>query len=246
MASSRFPGKPLVPILGMPLILHVWHRCRMSEEFERVVVATCDEEIRDAVERGGAEAIMTAATHERATDRTEEAVANLGLGLHDEDLVVMVQGDEVLMAPDMARDIVKTYEIDRPPVVNLGSRLYRQEDMDDPNTVKVVADSDGRVLYFSRSSIPSRARCGDVANYQQTGIMAFSASFLRQFSALSPTPLEIAESVDMLRVLEHGLTVRLIRTETETIGVDVEADRDRAERLLAEDPLTARYLEDPR
>lgn len=246
MASSRFPGKPLAPILGMPLILHVWHRCRLCDAFERVVIATCDDEIRSVAERAGAEAVMTAATHERATDRTEEAIANLGLALDDDDVVVMVQGDEILMAPDMARSILEAYEIDRPPVVNLGSRLSRPEDIKDPNTVKVVADPEGRVLYFSRSPIPSRARGLDAATYQQTGIMAFSASFLCEFSRLSPTPLEIVESVDMLRVLEHGLTVRLIRTETETIGVDTEADRDRAEHLLQEDPLTARYLEDLR
>jgi 3-deoxy-manno-octulosonate cytidylyltransferase (CMP-KDO synthetase) len=242
MASSRFPGKPLAPLLGMPLVLHVWHRCRLYRAFERIVIATCDEEIRAAGEAAGAEVVMTADSHERATDRTEEAIANMRLGLAGDDLVVMVQGDEALMSPELASDIVAAYERDRPPVVNLASRLYRREDMDDPNTVKVVADRDCRVLYFSRSAIPSSARKPDVATYQQTGIMAFSADFLGRFSRLAPTPLEIAESVDMLRVIEHGYTVCLIRTETETIGVDTEADRARAEAILKTDPLTARYM----
>jgi 3-deoxy-manno-octulosonate cytidylyltransferase (CMP-KDO synthetase) len=244
MASSRFPGKPLASLLGLSLVFHVWHRCRLCSEFERVVIATCDEEIRLACEQAGAEVVMTASTHERATDRTEEAIENLGLGLKDDDLVVMVQGDEVLMSPDMASELIAAYEQDRSPVVNLASRLNSADDINDPNTVKVVAAPDGRVLYFSRAPIPSSARGVEVAAYQQTGVMAFSAAFLRQFSKLAPTPLEIAESVDMLRVLEHGLTIRLIRTETETIGVDTEADRARAERVLADDPLTRLYLQE--
>jgi 3-deoxy-manno-octulosonate cytidylyltransferase (CMP-KDO synthetase) len=246
MASSRFPNKPLANILGMPLILHVWHRCRMNPGFERVVVATCDEEIRAAVESAGGEAIMTADTHERATDRVQEAIASLNLALADDDLVVMVQGDEVMMTPELATNIINAYERYRPVVVNLGSRLYRKVDHDDPNTVKVVADQNGQVLYFSRAPIPSRARMSDVPMYQQTGIMGFAAEFLNRFSALPQTPLEIIESVDMLRVLEHGLPITLVCTDNETIGVDTPADLARAETILRSDPMTAVYLEKSR
>jgi 3-deoxy-manno-octulosonate cytidylyltransferase (CMP-KDO synthetase) len=242
MASSRFPGKPLAQMLGMPLILHVWHRCRLFAGFERVVVATCDAEIFDTARAAGAEAVMTADTHERATDRVQEAVAKLKLGLAPTDLVVMVQGDEALMAPELAEAILAIYERDRPAVVNLGSRLYRDEDHDDVNTVKVVADPKGRVLYFSRAPIPSRARAKRVPMYQQTGVMGFAADFLDRFSALPQTPLEIIESVDMLRVLEHGLPIALVTTETETIGVDTPADLARAEQKLRDDPVTVRYL----
>ena len=241
MDSSRFPGKPLANLLGMPLVLHVWHRCRLCTAFERVVVATCDDEIRIAVEDAGGEAVMTADTHERATDRTREAVANCGLGLADDDLVIMVQGDEVLMAPEMAEAIHTAYGQSRAPALNLGSRLTRTEDIDDPNVVKAVAAPDGRVLYLSRAAIPSRTRGVDIPYYQQTGIMGFSAAFLNRFGDLPQTPLEIAESVDMLRVLEHGLVLQLVHTEAETIGVDTPADLVRAEKILATDPLTALY-----
>ena len=107
MGSSRYPGKPLVPLLGLPLILHVWHRCRLDEVFDRVVIATCDAEIEQAAIDAGADVVMTADTHERATDRTEEAVENLELGLADDDFVLMVQGDEVLVNPEMTGVIVK-------------------------------------------------------------------------------------------------------------------------------------------
>jgi 3-deoxy-manno-octulosonate cytidylyltransferase (CMP-KDO synthetase) len=242
MASSRFPGKPLANMLGMPLILHVWHRCRLFAGFERVVVATCDRDIFEAARSAGAEAVMTADCHERATDRVQEAIAKLALGLAPDDLVVMVQGDEALMTPDMAGMVVAAYERDRPEVVNLGSRLMRDEDHDDVNTVKVVADPKGRVLYFSRAAIPSRARAKTVPMYQQTGVMGFAAAFLDRFSALPQTPLEIVESVDMLRVLEHGLPISLVKTEFETIGVDTPADLARAETMLRTDPVTRRYL----
>ncbi len=245
MASSRYPGKPLEPLLGVALILHVWNRCRLCTGFERLAVATCDKEIRDTVTAVGGEVVMTADSHQRATDRTQEAVAALDLDLAEDDLVVMVQGDEVLVTPAMVQDVVDAYEMDRPPVVNLGTRLYRPRDFADPNAVKVVADPAGRALYFSRSPIPSHARDGTAPVYQQTGIMGFSTAFLGRFSSLPQTPLEITESVDMLRVLEHGLPIALVRSEIETVGVDTPADRARAEAMLRDDPTTARYMTVP-
>lgn len=242
MASSRFPGKPLAPLLGLPLVLHVWHRCRLCSGFERVVIATCDREIFDVAHAARAEAVMTAPTHERATDRTEEAIARLDIALAGDDLVVMVQGDEALMSPAMARAVIEAYKASNAPVVNLASRIYRPEDHDDPNTVKVVAAPDGRALYFSRAPIPSRARARDVPMYQQTGVIGFSKEFLHRFSALPQTPLERIESVDMMRVIEHGLPIQLVLTDVETIGVDTPADHARAETLLAADPVTRLYM----
>lgn len=242
MASSRFPGKPLEPLLGLPLVLHVWARCRLHLGFERVVIATCDQEIADAATRYGAESVMTRDTHERCTDRVDEAIGKMDLGLADDDLVLMVQGDEVMVNPRMIADMVAAYGSDRPPVVNLVSRIRSHADHDDVNVVKVVAAPDGRALYFSRAAIPSRARVGQVPMMQQTGIIAFAAKFLRTFGDLPQTPLEQVESVDMLRVLEHGLPLRLVHTEVETIGVDVPAEARRAEEMLERDPFTADYL----
>lgn len=243
MGSSRFPGKPIKPMLGLALILHIYERCRLYPGFSHVAVATCDAEIYDAVVAHGGEAIMTADSHERCTDRVQEAVAVRYPDLDEETVIVMVQGDEVLVSPTMIEDVVAAQSRSGAPVINLGSKLHRTEDHDDFNTVKIVAAPDGKVLYFSRAAIPSRSRAAKVPMYQQTGIMAFTWGFLKQFSAMEPTPLEIIESVDMLRVLEHGHALYAVFTETETIGVDTEQDLARGEDLLKCDPLTQQYLD---
>jgi 3-deoxy-manno-octulosonate cytidylyltransferase (CMP-KDO synthetase) len=242
MASSRFPGKPLKPLLGLPLILHVYERCRRSTHPMRAIVATCDEEIRAAVVAHGGEAVMTADTHPGCVDRTDEAVRLLAADAPDASLVLMVQGDEVLVTPDMIDAVIADYTTSKAPVVNLASRIARTEDHDDPNTVKVVADLSGNALFFSRAPIPSRARTMNVPMYQQTGVIGFAKSFVHKFGTLPRTPMEMAEGIDMLRVLEHGLKVRVVFTDRETIGVDTPADLTRAEGILRSDPVTRAYL----
>jgi 3-deoxy-manno-octulosonate cytidylyltransferase (CMP-KDO synthetase) len=186
---------------------------------------------------------MTADTHPGCVDRTVEAIANAGEILGDGDFVLMVQGDEVMVSPEMNAAIIDAYARTGDAVVNLATRLYRPEDHDDPNSVKVCAAPDGRALFFSRAAIPSRVRQPDVPVYQQTGVIGFRPSFLTTFGTLERTPLEIAEGIDMLRTLEHGLPVRMVRSETETIGVDTPADLRRGEEMLRADPVTRRYLE---
>lgn len=242
MASSRFPGKPLARLLGMTMIEHIFHRARLCRDLDRVVVATCDKEIADVVIAIGGEAVITANTHERCTDRTEEAIVNLELDLADDDMVLMLQGDEIMVTPAMLSDMVHQFEATGADAMNLVSRIYSDIDHRDPNTVKAVFAPDHRILYMSRAAIPSTARVAQVPMYQQTGIMAFKAAFLRRYSTLPQTPLEKIESCDMMRVVEHGLTIYAVPTDTETIGVDTEADRARAEERLQADPTTALYL----
>ncbi len=242
MASSRFPGKPLKPLLGLPLVLHVYERCRRSTRVSRTVVATCDEAIRAAVEAYGGEAVMTADTHPGCVDRTDEAVRHIAAAAPADSLVIMVQGDEILVTPGMVDAIADDYAKSGAPVVNLASRMTRSGDHDDPNTVKVVADLAGNALFFSRSPIPSRARTSQVPMFQQTGIIGFAKSFLRTFGELSRTPMEIAEGIDMLRVIEHGYRVRIVFTDRETLGVDTPADLARAEQILETDAIAASYL----
>jgi len=242
MASSRFPGKPLEPLLGLALVMHVYERCRLSSALGRVVIATCDEEIRAAAEARGCEVVMTADTHPGCVDRTEEAISKIADDLDDGTLVLMVQGDEVLVSPKMIDEVVAAHRDSGAPVVNLASRLANAADHDNPNCVKVAAAPDGRALFFSRSPIPSRARTDEVPMYQQTGVIGFSKSFLYEFGRLTRTPLEIAEGIDMLRTLEHGYPIQLVFTDTETIGVDTPADLARAEGVLREDESTAKYL----
>lgn len=243
MGASRFPGKPLAPLLGLPMVCHIYRRCRLYTGFERTVVATCDEVIRDAVENDGGEVVMTSDRHERATDRVVEAVQNMALGLAETDFALMVQGDEILAGPDMLKTMVESYAAQPGDVVNLISPLRDVRDHDDPNTVKVVYDLNDRALYMSRAAIPSRTRAkGPLPLYQQTGIIGFSAGFLRRFGELPQTSLEQIESVDMMRAIECGFTVRVVRAGVETIGVDTPADISRAEAMLKADPVTSRYL----
>lgn len=243
MASSRFPGKPLEPLLNLALVLHVYERCRLSDALGRILIATCDNEIAAAAKAHGCEVAMTADSHPGCVDRTEEAISNIADDLPNDALVLMVQGDEVLVSPQMIDDIVAAYHNSDAAVVNLASRLTSAKDHDNPNCVKVAASPEGRAMFFSRSPIPSRSRTNGVPMYQQTGVIGFSKSFLYEFGRLSRTPLEIAEGIDMLRTLEHGHPIQMVFTDQETIGVDTPADLTKAEEILRGDPVTAEYLE---
>ena len=158
MGSSRFPGKPLALLNNLPLILHVLFRCQLAKELDEVYVATCDDEIFECVEEAGGNAVMTADSHQRCTDRVSEAIVNLRLDLDGGDLLLMVQGDEVLVSPKMINEIICARKVASSEVVNLVSRIYSLADLEDPNTVKVVSRPDGSALYFSRAPIPSAAR----------------------------------------------------------------------------------------
>ena len=228
MASSRYPGKPLEHILGMPMVEHVRRRALLAKGAGDVVVATCDQSIVDAVEAQGGRAVMTKATHARCTDRVEEAMHSL-----TGDIVVMVQGDEPLLVPDAVERVAQPL-IDNPAIVctNLLSPLESDADLQNPNIVKAVCALDGRVMFFSRSPIPYYRTKVDAPVFRQTGIMGFRASLLRQYSTLPETPFERAESVDMLRLLEHGLPIHGVVVNYPTIGVDRPEDVPVVEKWL--------------
>ena len=243
MGSTRFPGKSLAPMLGLPLVLHVYERCKLYRGFDQVIVATCDREIEEAVIAKGGISVMTSSTHERCTDRVEECIAIHKPDMPDDAVIVMVQGDEVLVTPDLIEQVVQAQKEQNEQVVNLGSRLYHKTDQESRDTVKLVADNNFRALYMSRSLIPSATRNLTVPVYQQTGIMVFTWKFLKLFSSLAQTPLEQAESVDMLRVIENNIPLRVVFTETETLGVDTKTDLKNGEKILLNDPLTTQYME---
>jgi 3-deoxy-manno-octulosonate cytidylyltransferase (CMP-KDO synthetase) len=228
MASSRFPGKPLVPILGLPMVEHVRRRALLASGIDGVVVATCDRSILDAVAALGGRAVMTADTHERCTDRVEEAMRSLA-----GDIVVMVQGDEPLLVPDAVERVAQPLR-DRADVVctNLLSPLESDADLSNPNIVKAACAQDGRVMFFSRAPIPFYRRRIECPVYRQTGIMGFRADLLRRYSSLPETPFEQAESVDMLRLLEHGVPIHGVVVDYPTVGVDRPEDVPAVERWL--------------
>lgn len=241
MGSSRFPGKPLAKALGLPVIVHIAKRCLLSANLDYVGVATCDKEIQEVCEQHDIPVLMTSDRHERCTDRVSEAIEKLNFELNSDDFVLMVQGDEILVAPDMINSVVNDYEKNRSPAVNLLSRIYTAQDYEDPNVVKVVSGPNQRALYFSRAPIPSTYRDKEALVYQQTGLIGFSKKFLKEFSDLPQTPLEKVESIDMLRVLEHGLPVRVVYTDTETIAIDVPSDLVRATKILENDLFIKKY-----
>jgi 3-deoxy-manno-octulosonate cytidylyltransferase (CMP-KDO synthetase) len=245
MASSRYPGKPLAKIHGMPMIGHVWHRCRMSKHLDEVYIATCDDEIMQYAASIGAPAIMTKDTHERCTERTAEALAAIEAEGGDAvDIVVMIQGDEPMTTPEMVDDAVRPMLGDASiEVVNLVADIATREEHEDPNEIKVVTDLAGNALYFSRAPIPSNTRGADAPPWKkQVCVIPFRRDFLLEFDALAPTPLEILESVDMMRVLEHGKKVRMVPTSAVSYSVDNEEDHRRVEAAMQDDPVMKGYL----
>lgn len=244
MASSRFPGKPLSPILGMPMIGHVYLRSKMSKLFDEVYVATCDLEIKKYIESLGGEAVMTLDTHERASDRTAEAMLKIEKSREKVvDIVVMIQGDEPMLQPDMIDLAVFPLLTDpKVQVVNLMTELHTAEEENDPNEVKVVVDKLGDAIYFSREPIPSRKKGGlNFKCYKQVCIIPFRREFLLQFNEMKQTPLEIIESVDMLRLIENGYKVRMIYSEFDTYSVDTVEDARHVETLMKNDLLIQKY-----
>ncbi len=244
MSSSRFPGKPLAPILGMPMVGHVFFRSSMSEVLNGVYVATCDVEIKKYIESIGGEAVMTLDTHERASDRTAEAMLKIEQSTGKTvDIVVMIQGDEPMLHPKMIDLAVSPLLPDQKvQVVNLMAELQTVDEENDPNEVKVVVDKFSDAVYFSREPIPSRKKGG--ANFKclkQVCIIPFRREFLLQFNDMKQTPLEIIESVDMLRLIENGFKVRMIHSNYDTYSVDTIADARRVETLMRDDLLIKNY-----
>ncbi len=243
MGSSRFPGKPLAPLLGRPMIEHVYRRVAMSTVLSEVIVATCDDEIRAAVEGFGGRAVMTADTHERASDRIAEAAQITNAGT-DADVVVMVQGDEPMTHPDMIGEAAAPFAGDRAlQCVNLCKAIDSEAEFRDPNTIKVVTGLDGCALYMSRKPVPhvpdGAFRSGGAR--KQVCIIPFTREALQRFSALPPTPLEIAESIDMMRFIEHGVCVHMVETRFDSHAVDTAEDLALVEGLMADDPLVKAY-----
>ncbi|MFA4850521.1 MAG: 3-deoxy-manno-octulosonate cytidylyltransferase [Methanoregula sp.] len=244
MASSRFPGKPLAKIQGIPMIGHVYYRSKMSGLLDEVYIATCDPEVMEYAKSIGAPAVMTSASHERASDRTAEAMQKIETEMGKKmDIVVMIQGDEPMIYPEMIDDAVRPMQQDPEIlVVNLMSRLDTKEEHEDPNEVKVVVDQQGFALYFSREPIPSRKKgVEDVPMLKQVCIIPFRRDFLMQFNNLTPTPLEVIESVDMLRVLEHGYKVKMVMSDHRTYSVDTPEDMEYVNTCMKNDALIGKY-----
>lgn len=239
MESTRFPGKPLAPILGIPMIEHVYRRVSMCQSLESVYVATCNEEIRQCTEDFGGNAIMTSTRHQRASDRVAEAAQNI-----EADIVVMIQGDEPMTVPEMIDLAIEPMlDDDSVKCVNLSKRIESEEEFLSPNTIKVSIDREGNALYFSREPIPTRhiLGFGNSSVFKQVCIIPFRNDMLETYAALEQTPLEKAESVDMLRLMENGYKVRMVNVNHNTHAVDTPEDLNFVASLMRDDPLIHQY-----
>ena len=233
LASTRFPNKPLAQILEKSMLQHIVERVQLCKEIDQVAVATCDQEIIDHVQSLGHQAIMTSDRHERASDRCAEAVTKLEKSENTKyDIVVMVQGDEPMTDPRMLSDVLRPFTDDpNLQVVNLYADIQPGE-FASTNCVKVVMDLVGNALYMSRAPIPVSMDGIERPSGKQLGLIAFRRQALQKFTELTPTPLEVNESVDMLRFLEHGIKIRMQRTIYRTHAVDIPSDIAEVERLM--------------
>ena len=234
MGSGRFPGKPMALILGKPMIGHVYERVALSPLLDLVAVATCDREIYDYIESIGGVAVMTGDQHERASDRCAEALLKLEQANNvTYDIVVMVQGDEPMTHPDMIAEALQPLLDDSAvQVVNLLGKIQDTAEFEDRNCIKVVCDLNSNALYFSREPIPTRCKINDIPIGKQVCIIPFRRDYLLEYTSLAPTPLEIAESVDMMRILEHGMKVRMAPTKHNTQAVDTLKDLKNVEVIM--------------
>jgi 3-deoxy-manno-octulosonate cytidylyltransferase (CMP-KDO synthetase) len=239
MGSSRFPGKPLAKILGMPMVEHVYKRCLLAESIDDLFVAACDEEIRDVVLGFGGKVFMTDKEISRPGLRVAEACRRQEIA--DDDIVVVVQGDEPLIHPGMLNLAVAPLVKD--PNVQLLTLVSEANETEwlDPNEVKVVTDLRGDVLYMTRTPIPSNTRDRIGPRLKQVAIMPFRKKFLLEFQEMTPTPLEIAESIELLRAVEHGVKVRTALSKYTSVSVDTERDRQEAESIMKNDEFYVRY-----
>ena len=237
MGSSRFPGKPMELINSKPMIGHVYHQVKKNKQLNDIAIATCDEIIYNYIVSIGGKAIMTSNKHERASDRCAEALMIIEKKEKIKyDIVVMVQGDEPLVHPNMISEAIQPM-INNPEILvtNLLGKIENNSEFEDFNCIKVVCDKNNNALYFSRQPIPTNTVANSIAMGKQVCIIPFKRDFLFEYLKMDATPLEIAESVDMMRVLEHGFNVRMVPTDYITYAVDTPSDLQRVQHYLNQD-----------
>lgn len=227
--STRFPGKPLVDRTGKPLIQHVVERVRLAKTISRIVVATDDRRIAEAVEAFGGEAVMTG-EHPNGTSRIAEAVDTLEKNNRESfpEIIANVQGDEPEIEPAVIDALVEGLVASGgAPMATLAADFAADEDPTDPNIVKVVVNQLGRAMYFSRSIIPfNRDGLLNLTPLKHPGLYAYQRSFLPEYVALPPTPAEETEKLEQLRALEHGYPIAIVKADVRHHGIDTPEQYD--------------------
>lgn len=229
-ASTRLPGKPLALIAGKPMIQHVYMRACEAQMPNEVIVATDNDLVFEAVENFGGHAIMTSPDHPSGTDR----LAEVALKFPDVDVIINVQGDEPMIPAEIIDRLAKAFENEVDLKMATMKVLMKEADYDNPAAVKVVTDTHGYALYFSRSLMPyPRNKTERYKVFKHVGVYAYSRDFLLQYAALAPTELEETESLEQLRVLENGYKIKVLESDFQGIGVDTPEDLAAVNALLS-------------
>ena len=238
-ASTRLNGKPLLNIAGKPMIQWVYERAKKAKLTNDVIAATDDKRVFDAVRYFGGKAVMTSPEHRTGTDRIAEAADGLNV-----DIIVNVQGDEPLIEPEMIDEAIRPLTNDSEIVAaTLKTKIRDEAELNNPNVVKVVTDKNDFALYFSRLPVPyHRDEWKDLKHltvhgsrftvFKHIGLYVYRKDFLLKFAKMKPTPLEEAEKLEQLRVLENGYKIKVVETEHDSIGVDTEEDMERVRKIV--------------
>tara|TARA_S200000501_G_scaffold313575_1_gene305100 strand:+ start:197 stop:970 length:774 start_codon:yes stop_codon:yes gene_type:complete len=237
LASSRFPNKPLEMILGIPMIAHCYYRAQLSKNVDKLILATPDKEIIELSNKLGFHAIMTSDKHERATERVCEVLDILKSDDHLFDNIILLQGDEPQINPDIVDNLIKEISESNNDVINL-IHLIENEDLIDTNVVKAIINNDKDIINFSRTAIPANGKSG----FRQLGMIAFKTKALEKFSQLKPSKHEIIESIDMMRFLDNDIKIGSFLTEEAITGVDEEHHISEVEKKMKHDIFINKYL----
>ncbi|MGI6092276.1 MAG: 3-deoxy-manno-octulosonate cytidylyltransferase [Negativicutes bacterium] len=228
-SSTRLPGKPLADIAGKPMIQHVYERASKATRPEMVLVATDHQLVYDAVAAFGGKVMLTSPEHPTGTDRLAEVAQTYP----DIDIIVNVQGDEPLIEPQIIDDLAGAFDNDDNLSMATLMTLMDESEYNNSSAVKVVTDLNGYAMYFSRSLIPfPRVKSEGFEVYKHIGIYAYRRDFLLKYAKLQPTPLEVSESLEQLRALEHGYRIKVLKTDFKSIGVDTPEDLELINKLL--------------
>lgn len=228
--SSRFPGKPLALICGKPMIQHVYENVAVTYGIAEVYVATDDKRIYDSVVGFGGKALMTSPHHTCGTDRLAECVDILKLD--DNDIVLNIQGDEPLINSEMVHNLMSCFDDGQVYMGTLKKEIVVAEELDNPNVVKVITDTHDDAIYFSRYCLPYNRDGREVKHYKHVGAYGYKTYFLKKFSKMEKTNLELSESLEQLRVIEHGLKIRVKETHVQTVGIDTPEQLQMVEEII--------------
>lgn len=226
--ATRFPGKPLAKILGKPMIQWVYERAKKYRRLEALIVATDSQQIYHQVKSFGGDVVLTSTTHQSGTSRVAEVARQL-----DVEIIVNIQGDEPLISPQAIEEVTEPLLTD-PDIymATLKQKIIDENELSNPNIVKVVTDKNDFALYFSRALIPFISPLSTSYIYKHIGLYVYRKDFLLKLVQLPPTPLEQVEKLEQLRVLEHGYKIKTIKTDYASIGVDTEEDLEKVSKIL--------------